>query len=562
MAETVLPDVYIEVRAEGLIAPPQITVGRMGIVGTASRGPLLTPRILNSAVDARREFGVADAFEDNTPDELTLTRAIELAYAGGATTVYGVRVSGESGGNPTAVAASRDLASPGGTAATLTANSPGAWAVEMTVEVADATDDPFIRGEQHDGSDPTLSHPPIRQSPRNRIRLFRAAAGTTSDLEIVSAAPANDDQVEINLDTGALTFGPTALQPSDRITASYLVNHEQPANTFNARKVTIVYAQTKEEYTVVDGNDLVAQINAAAGSDLVTATAGAQADELPSNAAAAALSGGENGSTDADYGAGLEALLTADVHIIVAAGQDAATIGAAVDAHCQSASTDAIKRDRIGIVGSALGNEVADIQATSDTLGSDRLIFVAPGIVSRDNAADPPANVTLPGAYAAAAVGGLIASLSPHVSATNKVVNGVAGLEEVFGAGQLAELVTDRVLVLEERQGFRVTKGITTSTNTAFSQITTRRIIDYAKFGVRSAASPYIGLLNNARVRGALRATVNSFLAQMVLDEMLVSYDLDVTATRDEERQGIARVTMTLRPTFSIDFIKVTMFLE
>jgi hypothetical protein len=48
----------------------------------------------------------------------------------------------------------------------------------------------------------------------------------------------------------------------------------------------------------------------------------------------------------------------------------------------------------------------------------------------------------------------------------------------------------------------------------------------------------------------------------MVDDEMLISYELAVTATRDEEIKGIARVTMTLRPTFSIDFIKVTMFLQ
>jgi hypothetical protein len=79
---------------------------------------------------------------------------------------------------------------------------------------------------------------------------------------------------------------------------------------------------------------------------------------------------------------------------------------------------------------------------------------------------------------------------------------------------------------------------------------------------VRSAATSYIGLLNNERVRGAMRSTINSFLTEMVNDEMLISYELEVTATREEERQGIARVTMVLRPTFSIDFIKVTMFLE
>jgi Phage tail sheath C-terminal domain/Phage tail sheath protein subtilisin-like domain len=562
MAEAVLPDVYIDVRAEGLIAPAQITVGRMGIVGTASRGELLTPTILNSKQDARRLFGGYDAFQDGTQGELTLVRALELAYDGGATTVFGVRVTGrDGGGNPTAVPGTRNLASPGGVAATLTAASPGTWAEELTVEVEDATENPFVREELTGPGPLSLSHTPVLASVRNRIRLFRAATGVTSDLEIVTVAPANDDQVQVDLASGALTFGPTALTAGDRVTASYVVDRGTPPN-MNARKVTIAYGPATETYTIVDGADLVRQVNAPGGSELVTGENGAQASELPDNAPEAAFTGGENGETDAIYTDGLDALLSADAHIIVAAGQDADAIGADVAAHCANASTDAVKRDRIGVVGSGLGDSLDDILSTADGLGSDRLIFVAPGMVSRDTAAQPPADVTLPGAYAAAAVGGLIASLDPEASPTNKVVGGVRGLEADFGPGELAQLVTNRVLALEERQGIRVVKGITTSTNTAFSQITTRRIVDYAKYGVRSAANPYIGLLNNARVRGALRATVNSFLAQMVLDEMLISYDLDVTATREEERQGIARVTMTLRPTFSIDYIKVTMFLE
>jgi hypothetical protein len=559
MAETVLPDVYIEVRSEGLIAPAQITVGRMGIVGTASKGPLLKPTPLNSKQDAHRAFGDPDPFQDGTADELTLVRAIDLAYDGGASTVYAVRVSGVGGGGaPTASAASRDLASPGGTAATLTAKTPGTWAEEMTVQVEDATENPFVRNEEHSGGGAiTLAHTPVLASARNRIRLFRDATGVTSDLDIVTAAPTTDDQVQIDLTTGALTFGPTPLTGSDQVTASYLVDKA------SGREVTIVDGATKEVYTIVDGNNLVEQVNADPnGSDLVDGTAGAQASELPTAGAPLSFAGGQNGESGAVYAGGLDALLDAPVHIIVAGGQGAATIGADIAAHCENASTDAIKRDRMGIVGSGLGDSLDDIQGAADGLGSERLVFVAPGIVVTDNFAVPPKNVTLPGAFAAASVGGLIAGLAPHVSPTNKGVGGVRGLETVFGAGELAALVTNRVLALTERQGFRVVKGITTSTNTAFSQITTRRIVDYAKYGVRSAANPYIGLLNNARVRGALRATVNSFLAQMVLDEMLVSYDLDVTATRDEERQGIARVTMTLRPTFSIDYIKVTMFLE
>ncbi len=68
--------------------------------------------------------------------------------------------------------------------------------------------------------------------------------------------------------------------------------------------------------------------------------------------------------------------------------------------------------------------------------------------------------------------------------------------------------------------------------------------------------------MNNDRVRTGLRASINSFLAQMVDDEMLITYELSVSATRDEQKQGIARVIMTLQPVFSIDFIKVTMFLQ
>jgi len=124
-------------------------------------------------------------------------------------------------------------------------------------------------------------------------------------------------------------------------------------------------------------------------------------------------------------------------------------------------------------------------------------------------------------------------------------------------------LILGRVLALENRNGgIRIVKGITTSTNTAWAQITTRRIVDYARFGVRSACDPYIGKLNNDRVRNAMKSTINGFLADMVDQEMLISYELDVSATRAQQIRGIAQVTMVLRPTFSIDYIRVVMNLE
>jgi hypothetical protein len=268
---------------------------------------------------------------------------------------------------------------------------------------------------------------------------------------------------------------------------------------------------------------------------------------------------GTNGAQTvaADYTAGLDALVNENVHIIVLAGQTAATLGAALTAHCENASTDAIKRDRIGIIG---GDSDALADLTNHGMDSSRIVFCGPGI--RVNDAVKGAEVPLDGTYTAAAVAGVISSLEPHFSPTNKPLR-VNSVATKFNGTQLEQLVLARVLALEDRQGAtKIVQGITTSSDTAWKQITTRRIVDYAKFGVRSACEPFIGKLNNERVRQAMKGTINSFLADMVDREMLISYDVDVSATREQQIRGIAVVTMILRPTFSIDYIRVVMYLE
>ena len=79
---------------------------------------------------------------------------------------------------------------------------------------------------------------------------------------------------------------------------------------------------------------------------------------------------------------------------------------------------------------------------------------------------------------------------------------------------------------------------------------------------MRSAANPYIGRLNNERVRTALKSTLDAFLTRMVEDEALTAYELEVSATRAQEIAGEVSVVMTLQPTFSIEYIRVTMILK
>lgn len=459
MPELILPGVYIEVRPEALIVGGPISVGNIGIVGTAAGGTVNQVETLSSYADAVAKFGSYDAFDAAAnPPSLTLVRALQIAYDNGASTVLAVRVAK---GTPAQATFTVPAA-----AAKLTAIAPGSFG--------------------------------------NKTKIKIEPDGATN------------------------------------------------------MKVTLTYKTLTETYSVPDGNALVTQVNANSS----IATASDPAAVKPTAVAETAFAGGTDGAdaTESDYKAGLDVLLNEDAHIIVAAGLDETKIGDELKSHVDAASTDKVKRDRIAISGSA----AKPTASTKPTQFSDRLVFVTPGIKVNDatkaadpNIADP--SVILPAAYTAAAVAGMLSARDPHISLTNKAL-AVGGLEKKFNSAELEQLVKSQVLAIEVRRGFRVVKAITTDDG-AFRQITTRRIVDFAKIGVRSAAEPYIGLLNNDRVRKALKGSINGFLASMVDDEMLVSYELDVTATRDEEIRGIARVTMTIRPTFSIDYIKVVMFL-
>ena len=575
MSEMILPGVYINVHPEGLIAPGQITISNLGVVGTAARGDIGVPVLLGSYDQAKKEFYEYDAWLNSStnlpnPTALTLVRALEQAFAFGATTVYAVRVAGSS-----AAAATLTLKTKGGKTVPLKAgkvvngqlvDQPGTWGNHLSVDVdvlALKGQHPFINGEIVQLTGPnafTLQRPVDTTSARNIVTISNNGVVTT--LQMVKTPP-GPGKVQVTPNRKLNFHGPKPASPA-MVTASYAAN-------VDAQQVTIHFDTATEVYAVADAADLVSQL--LAQSAWVTGPVKPPPPVEPllpiPSVAPEPFKGGNDGVVGpVDYQPGLDALLTVDAHIIVAAGQDD-RFGPALERHCALASTDVIKRDRIAIVGSRMidpAHPDNPLQANIDkffdglighSLASDRLIFVAPGMRAMD--ATAAEEVTLPGTYSAAALAGLISSFDPEVSPTNKTLD-VDSLEVVFDTAHLTEMVLNRILALESRTGFRVVKGITTDTG-AFRQITTRRIVDYAKYGVRAAAEPYIGLLNDERVRGALRATINSFLTDMVNAEMLEGYDLDVSATRDEEIQGIARVTMSLQPVFSIDFIVVDMFL-
>jgi Phage tail sheath protein. len=213
-------------------------------------------------------------------------------------------------------------------------------------------------------------------------------------------------------------------------------------------------------------------------------------------------------------------------------------------------------KDMITVVGS---DATGVTEVAAQVAANKRVVLVTPGVRTYDPAAGTM--VDLPGNYTAAAVAGLIASLAPQASPTNKVLAGVTQLVTRYSYGQLKSLLQANVCPLEDRQGIRVVRGITTE-GEAFSQITTRRIVDFAKAGIRQVANPFVGRLNNERVRTALHGALDSFLTTMVVDEALTGYQLEVKATRADEIAGRCIVNVAMQPTFSIDYIRVTLALS
>ncbi len=135
ITEMVLPGVYIEVRPEGLISVGGIVTGRIGIVGTAARGPLKDVVSLSNYTQAKDFFGAYDAWRGGD-SELTLVRALEQAFNNGASDVRAVRVGGAMVSQASAVLQDTTPADQ----IKIQARDPGDWAnggyvkVEMNVE--------------------------------------------------------------------------------------------------------------------------------------------------------------------------------------------------------------------------------------------------------------------------------------------------------------------------------------------------------------------------------------------------------------------------------------------
>ncbi len=561
ITETIMPGTYIEVRAEGLLSVGAFPTGNVGIIGTAEKGDSRMARLgsIGEAIERFGDPGPWDSFDASA--NLTLVRSLQLLFDNGASTVFALRVFDE--GDPSAPPGSQSTAARvaqvalppdgGGSGLLLSAKTPGSWGNKLQVRVEKAegrelvpnellarTNGTFMISGAADAEAATVGTVTIREpSGPRRLPLLPAPdpeAGAVAVFDratrsvTLPAAPAADAEVAVDY-----------WVPSDGL-----------------RKVTLRHANRQEVYIVPSLSYLAQRINSPISPSKLVVAEEVTADGLPTvNEEWVSFAAGSNGAPQPQHWvSALERLVEEDVQILVVAGRGFSDAKAWVLAHLEK--TENLGRERIAVVG-ADSDDVDKIAENANAVADDRLVLVAPGLRQKDLATGR--DIVLPPAYSAAAVAGKMAGLPPHISMTNKALAGISDLSTHYNDPQLKSLLLNRVLPIHEKRGIRIVKGISTD-DAAFKQVSVRRIIDGIKRGVRMGAAPYIGRLNNRRVRGNLQTTLEGFLASRLLLEWLTGYGLKVSATRAQEIAGEVLVEMELQPTFSIDVILVIMNLS
>lgn len=199
----ILPGVYVQRKEGSLVSTSPVGLNTLAVVGTANRGPINEPVLLKSIQHAYSTFGFPDEFDSTAEgEELSLTRAVQIAYDAGASQIYAVRVASDS-----AAKATRIIESTSGDCVELKAASEGEWGNDLfyKVEIADGEVDTDYHVAKHfgqvdeDATDALTDSSPFPYyelstgsgynaiaSVQNSVELtYSAGTGTAVDMDII-----------------------------------------------------------------------------------------------------------------------------------------------------------------------------------------------------------------------------------------------------------------------------------------------------------------------------------------------------------------------------------------
>jgi hypothetical protein len=219
----------------------------------------------------------------------------------------------------------------------------------------------------------------------------------------------------------------------------------------------------------------------------------------------------------------------------------------ALAAHAVAMADSAAPRIAFGSVTATEAANLDQIREHSALVRNRRFVLVSP-----------------PGAEGA--VAGLIGRLNPQDSPTFKSVPLFGVPPARYRESELNRLLgsTTNLLVVQERvgRGVVVLRGLDTSGD----QISVTRVADIAIRETKAISENFIGQLNSAEARLALKQQIVATFTRMEREGALVpstdgtdpAFLVDVYSTQLDFGQGIVRVDIAIRPVRSIDFIYAT----
>jgi hypothetical protein len=169
-------------------------------------------------------------------------------------------------------------------------------------------------------------------------------------------------------------------------------------------------------------------------------------------------------------------------------------------------------------------------------------------------------------AGASGAVAGMIARTNPEESPTFKTVPLFGVPPATYRDSELNRLLgpTHNALVVQQRtgRGVIVLRGL----DTTGDQVSVTRVADSCIREVKAISENFIGRLNTADARAALRGQIVATFTRMERAGVLVpstdntdtAFLVDVYSTQQDFAQGIVRIDIAVRPVRAIDFIYAT----
>lgn len=225
----------------------------------------------------------------------------------------------------------------------------------------------------------------------------------------------------------------------------------------------------------------------------------------------------------ADWAAGIGLLEFEPVNIVLAAGSTDPAVHALLLQHCALMSNTTNRKERTTIVGPALGETDAQVEARAQAFGSGRGQVLAMGIQAFDDFGVP---TLYDGSCLAAAKAGITAFYGVAEPATHKPIQGILGLERNLKGTEKDDLIASGVCCPEysnDKRIFRVVRDVTTWTQDAtVEEYSVQRILDYVSVNVRNAVEDaQVGrgatVLGIPRIQSAATVTLNKLVSNGII---------------------------------------------